>query len=173
MSKDNQIDQMSLRSEQIVNDFIEQFQKKEITINKEARNMILKDPEGNDNDLVSLIANLITKYIGSVDGFKSFILLQNQHPEIHDSEILVTHIKERTKTLAGLFHAINLARSHNLIEDGSEKKLNELTQENAKLKKRIEILSNQLKTCDEELTLIRKFVHGVPKGTKEYGDVEE
>jgi len=148
-------------TDQIVGNFVRDFLNHEKSIKEEARLVPVKDPiTGVDTDLRSEIAYLVASNISLTDIHRIF----KQFPNLHLP--VIETVGRGLQVETALLQMIQLAEAHNLIDDGLEKKLGALKEENVELNKRIEDLSKQLKECLE----YKNRVQPLDKGRKDKGD---
>jgi len=163
-----QHDSVRLRTRQIVEDFVENFDK--IVIKEEARSLKVIDPiDGKPTNLASLIGYLVSEYVRLTDAVK-YRLREYDSSDPERQLLLSTGVSNLTRTMEALLQAIQLGRAHNLIVEGFGKEFRDLRQENVELRRRIEELSKQLKKCQGDFELYKKYVRG-SKGNVEFGDV--
>jgi hypothetical protein len=173
-------------ADQRLKEFCSKFPK-EITLKAGARILIVTDPtSGTKTDLASAIAFLISQY-GMVERRGNIIAkMLSTHDygnRMHSTmeldqrmktiqQVVIPFLGEQTKVAGALLGMINLAYVHDLIEDGSEKRINDLRQENARLNERAEVLSKQLKECQEGLSFFQRRFPDLSRNS-EIGDVDK
>jgi len=143
----------------IVEDFVKKFDK--IVIKEGARSMQVSNPiDGKPTSLASHIGNLVAEYVRLSDVVNEFTSKYANSSDPTYQLVLSNAIHNQSETAEHLHQAIRVAHAHNLIDEGLDKELDALREENVELTRRIDELSKQLKKCQDDFESYKKYVHG-------------
>ena len=164
----------SRRTYQIVEEFAEKFDRREIALMLNADEVKIHDPlspyASEYKSIANLIGQCVSEFFRQRDTVDESITSYETRRDNYSLQKYYTDSKELHHLADGLQEAIQQAKSRNLIDE--QREYEQVRQKNAELEARVVQLSRDLKKCRDEFEAYKRTVK--PLGSRknpEYGDV--
>jgi chromosome segregation ATPase len=161
------------RMYEIIETFVTKFTAtpQKLRLKEEASQTKIESPDGEVASIAMVLGHLVSEYVRRSDAMKALEKWYEDHPDGDAALLEVCRSKCQT-TANSLLQYIGYAYALNLVDEESQKELDELRKNKAELEKRVVQLSRDLKKCRDESEGYKRTVKPLDnKKNPEYGDV--